>query len=198
MTGVKIPKRKSMSIKEKTTTWIKPEKVYIPLIVLNDTDITILVKKDDYVLKGSVIARKKGDLKVPIHSSISGKVLDIEECTYINGNKVKCIVIENDYKEKMDLRTTNEKISNYTKQEFTDIVRDAGIVGLGGAGFPTYIKYNPDNIKILVINAVECEPYITADFSLTLDKCEEILETIDAIITINNIEKAIIAVKKIT
>lgn len=196
MTGVKIPKRKSMSIKEKTTTWIKPEKVYIPLIVLNDTDITILVKKDDYVLKGSVIARKKGDLKVPIHSSISGKVLDIEECTYINGNKVKCIVIENDYKEKMDLRTTNEKISNYTKQEFTDIVRDAGIVGLGGAGFPTYIKYNPDNIKILVINAVECEPYITADFSLTLDKCEEILETIDAIITINNIEKAIIAVKK--
>lgn len=196
MTGVKIPKRKSMSIKEKTTTWIKPEKVYIPLIVLNDTDITILVKKDDYVLKGSVIGRKKGDLKVPIHSSISGKVLDIEECTYMNGNKVKCIVIENDYKEKMDLRTTNEKISNYTKQEFTDIVRDAGIVGLGGAGFPTYIKYNSDNIKTLVINAVECEPYITADFSLTLDKCEEILETIDAIITINNIEKAIIAVKK--
>lgn len=196
MTGVKIPKRKSMSIKEKTTTWIKPEKVYIPLIVLNDTDITILVKKDDYVLKGSVIGRKKGDLKVPIHSSISGKVLDIEECTYMNGNKVKCIVIENDYKEKMDLRTTNEKISNYTKQEFTDIVRDAGIVGLGGAGFPTYIKYNSDNIKTLVINAVECEPYITADFSLTIDKCEEILETIDAIMTINNIEKAIIAVKK--
>lgn len=196
MAGAKIPKMKSMSIKEPLSMWIKPKKVYIPLIALNDTDITVLVKKDDYVLKGTVIGRKKGDLKVQIHSSVSGKVLDIEECTYLNGNKVKAVVIENDFKEKTVEQFTADKINKYTHQEFIEILKTSGIVGMGGAGFPTYVKYDSNNIKTLVVNAVECEPYITSDFSLTSDKCEEILETIDAILTINKIDKAIIGIKK--
>ena len=196
MAGAKISKMKSMSIKEPLSMWIKPKKVYIPLIALNDTDITVLVKKDDYVLKGTVIGRKKGDLKVQIHSSVSGKVLDIEECTYLNGNKVKAVVIENDFKEKTVEQFTADKINKYTHQEFIEILKTSGIVGMGGAGFPTYVKYDSNNIKTLVVNAVECEPYITSDFSLTSDKCEEILETIDAILTINKIDKAIIGIKK--
>jgi electron transport complex protein RnfC len=91
----------------------------------------------------------------------------------MNGNKVKCVVIENDFKEKTESRTTVEKINTYSKQEFIDIIRESGIVGLGGAGFPTYVKYTPESINTLVVNAVECEPYITADFSLTIDKVKK-------------------------
>ena len=196
MSGMKIPKMKSMSIKERTTMWIKPKFVYIPLIVLNDTDITVLVKKDDYVLKGSIIGHKKGDLKTTIHSSVSGKVTGFEEVTISNGSKVKSVVIENDFKEKTKENVNIEKLASYTHQEFIDILKTSGIVGMGGAGFPTYVKYDNESINTLVVNAVECEPYITADFSLTIDKCEAILETIDAILTINHIDKAVIGVKK--
>lgn len=175
----------------------KPSKVYIPLISGNDTDITVLVNKGEYVYKGTMIAKRKGDFRIPIHSSVSGTVLDFEEKTCFNGSKVKCVVIKNDFKELLNQpQNIKKNITDYTKQEFINVLRDNGIIGLGGAGFPTYVKYDNDNIKTLIVNAVECEPYITADEMLSKTKCEEILEAIDAIIDINNIEQAIIAIKE--
>ena len=78
----------------------KPKKVYIPLISGSDTDITVLVKKGEYVYKGSMIAKSKGNFRIPIHSSVSRKVINFEEKKCFNGIKVKCVVIENDFKEK--------------------------------------------------------------------------------------------------
>ena len=175
----------------------KPKKVYIPLISGNDTDITVLVKKGEYVYKGSMIAKSKGNFRIPIHSSVSGTVLDFEEKKCFNGSKVKCVVVENDYKEAVEEKTPIKRsLNKYSKEEFIDLLKENGIIGLGGAGFPTYIKYDNQKIKTLIVNAVECEPFITADEILCKTKCEEVLETIDAILEINNIDKAIIAIKE--
>ena len=175
----------------------KPKIVYIPLISGNDTDITILVNKGEYVYKGSIIGKRKGDFRIPIHSSVSGTVLDFKEKLCFNGKKLKCVVIENDFKEKIENKTNVTKnINKYSKDEFIEIIKENGIVGLGGAAFPTYVKYEHNKINTLIINAVESEPYITADYALAKSKCEEILEAIDAILEINKIDEAIIAIKK--
>ena len=196
ITGIKIPTRKKMSIKEKIGVYNKMKYVYIPLISGNDTNITVSVKKGDYVYKGTIIGKRKGNFRIPIHSSVSGTVIDYEEKYTSNGKKVKCVVIENDFLDAIEKEYENNDITKYTKKEFLKTIQDCGIVGLGGSGFPTYIKYNIDKkINTLIINAVECEPYITADFVLFREKCEEILETIDAIREINNIDEAIIAIK---
>ena len=192
---VKIDKHKLTN--DKLLVYNKPKKVYIPLISGNDTNITILVKKGEYVYKGSIIGKRKGDFRIPIHSSVSGTVLDFEEKTCFNGEKVKCVVIENDFKEKIEQKlSVKRSINKYTKEEFLNLLMENGIVGLGGDCFPTYVKYEPKNINTLIINAVECEPYITADHILAKQKCEEILEAIDAILEINKIKEAIIAIKK--
>ncbi len=192
---VKIDKHKLTN--DKLLVYNKPKKVYIPLISGNDTNITILVKKGEYVYKGSIIGKRKGDFRIPIHSSVSGTVLDFEEKTCFNGEKVKCVVIENDFKEKIEQKlSVKRSINKYTKEEFLNLLMENGIVGLGGAGFPTYVKYEPKNINTLIVNAVECEPYITSDHILAKQKCEEILEAIDAILEINKIKEAIIAIKK--
>ena len=197
ITGIKIPKRKKMSIKEKVGVYNKMKYVYIPLISGNDTNITISVKKGDYVYKGSIVGKRKGNFRIPIHSSISGTVVDYEEKYTSNGKKVKCIVIENDFLDAIEKEYENNDITKYTKKEFLKTIQDCGIVGMGGSGFPTYVKYNIDKkINTLIINAVECEPYITSDFVLIREKCEEILEAIDAVREINNIDEAIIAIKE--
>lgn len=198
MIGTRIPKFKKMSTTKKINIYNKPKIVYIPLISQSDTDLTVLVKKGDYVFKGAIVAKRKGNLRIPIHASVSGTVLDIEEKTCFNGELVRCVAIENDFKEKVEKRVSVKKeLSDFDKDKFIEIIKEAGIVGMGGAGFPTYVKYNTtEKISTLIINAVECEPYITADYMLLMSKCEEILEAVDAIMDINNIDEAIIAIKK--
>lgn len=196
--GLKIPKLKDMSLNKKITKHLNVPTVYMPLVNQNDTNVTILVKKGDYVHKGDVIARRKGKMKIPIHSSVSGKVISFEEKYYINGDLVKCAVIENDFKESINTKKTNRKVINdFSKDEFIEKLKNMGIIGMGGSGFPTYLKYSSNNnLKTLIINAVECEPYITSDYTIILEKCEEILEAIDAIMEINGISEGIIAIKK--
>lgn len=192
---IKLNSNKEMS-KNKLMTINKPKYIYIPLICGKDKDITVLVKKGDYVCKGEIVARSKGVLSIQFHSSISGIVLDFEEKLNQNNELIKCIVIENDFKERIN-ETINkrENIRDLEREEFNQILKDTGIIGMGGAGFPTYIKYKDNNIKTLIVNAVECEPYITADYTIIKEKCEKILECIDAILNINKIDECIIAIK---
>lgn len=198
MAGLKLPKFKTMSIEHEVFTYLQPKFVYIPLISGNDTNLTVLTKKGEYVKKGEIIAKRKGNFRIPIHSSVSGRVIDFVEKTYLTGEKVKCIVIENDFKEQVEKEYEPKKlISTYTKEEFLTLLHDNGVIGMGGAGFPTYVKYeSKDKINTLIVNAVECEPYITADHAVIEKYCESILEAIDAILEINGIDEAIIAIKK--
>lgn len=198
VTGFKISSKKSMSLKNKSDEYLNPEYVYIPLISGSDTNISIFVKQNDYVYKGTILGKRQGIFSIPILSSVSGTVIGFEEKYYLNGEKVKCVVIQNDFKE-LALKKVPvcDDITKISKDDFIDILKNNAIVGLGGANFPTFAKYNTDKpIKTLIVNAVECEPYITADYTLILDHAEEILECVNAILKINGISEAYIAIKK--
>ena len=192
-----LPKYKKQSLGHALTKYLRPKFIYIPLISGGDTNITVLVQKGDYVNKGGIVARRKGNFKIPLVSSVSGTVVGFEEHLCYTGEKVKCIKIENDFKDsELNIKKT-KKLSDISKKEFIELLQEKGIIGMGGAGFPTYAKYDSERkINTLIVNAVECEPYITADQILGLNFSDEILEAIDAILEINEIEEAYIAVKK--
>lgn len=194
---INIPNLKNSTKNKKIVEYTKPQVIYIPLESKNGVKYTHLVKEGDYVYKGSVIAIDKS-INFPIHSSVSGYVVAGSKKIINNGHKVKCIVIENDFKEKYeDRRGYKKDISNYKKEEFLEMLRTHGITGLGGSDFPTFIKYKMcDNFKCLLVNGVECEPYITADYSLMKEKVDEILECIDAVCEIMDIKEAYIALNE--
>lgn len=198
MSGLRLPGFKELSKKVKLNTFLDPKKIYIPLISSHDTDLDILVSEGDKVYKGQIVARRKSNFKTPLFSSVSGTVVGFKEVIHQTGEKVNSIVIENDFKEKIDKdQAIRKNIRKMSKQEFLDTLMSCGVVGMGGAGFPTYVKYDTEEkISTLIVNAVECEPYITADYRMIMEKSEEILETIDAILGINNISEAIIGVKE--
>ena len=198
MGGLKIPKYKEMSMKHKLNVYNRVEKVCIPLEYNENETSALLVKKGDYVFKGSLLGKRKGRFTFPIFSSISGEVIDFTEQTIYTGEKVKCVVIENDFKQKVEKGISqNNELNKISKEEFLEKLENCGIVGMGGAGFPAHIKYNTnEKIHTLIVNAVECEPYITADYFVIENRCEEILEMIDALLQINNINECIIAFKK--
>ena len=192
MSGYRLPKHKHMSMNSLEMCNV-PKKVYIPLISGNDTKMNPLVKIGEYVEKGQILARRRGTFETPIFSSVSGYVMEIKEMRHQSGAKVKCLVIDNDLRERKRYKKKEVK----TKKEFVELLKECGIVGMGGAGFPTYFKYNTDEkVETLLINAVECEPYITADWQIIMEKCELILEAIDKILKINNIKEAVFAIKK--
>ena len=179
MAGYKLPHHKHMSMNE-LKSFLKPKDIY-----LEQGDSKLLV--GDYVYKYQTIGHKER-FNVPIISSVSGTVVDIKD-GYIK--------IKNDLLEKTEKEIINRDVSKIKKEEFLDIIEKAGIIGMGGAGFPTHMKYKTDKvIELLIVNAVECEPYITADYSIMNEKCNELLEGINNIIRINKINNAILAIKK--
>jgi electron transport complex protein RnfC len=194
--GIKVISNKEMSLKKDLAEYKRPEIVCIPLVNHSKMDCECLVKIGDKVLKGDVIGRRDDNIELPIHSSVSGKVINIEDRIYLNGEKVKCVVIENDFREKQaDLKGAKPKIDSYSKETFIELLKDCAVTGMGGSDFPTYIKYQT-KLDTIVINAVECEPYITSDQMVVNLHADEILEAIDAIMEINKIKKGIIAIKE--
>lgn len=174
MRGLKIPKNKKISFVNKL------EKIDTKYLYFNvPDDYKKLVKLNDKVKINTILATSSNDTSIV--SSVSGKVVECD----------KIIKIENDYKEQVKKIDTK----NLTKDKFIELLKDSGIRGMGGAGFPTYKKYQ-NNIHTLIVNAVECEPFITADYTLVKLYAKEIVDTIKKIMEINNIEKTIIAVKK--
>ncbi|MBU0502887.1 MAG: electron transport complex subunit RsxC [Candidatus Omnitrophota bacterium] len=152
-------------------------KVYIPLSQHIGKPCAALVKIGEEVTLGQKIANVQAQVYAPIHSSISGKVVDIQNWPHPAIGRCKTIVIENNFKDSPS--TIHQPLSSQdqlTSQQIRDIIFEAGIVGMGGAGFPTHIKLNPPKqIDTLIINAAECEPFLTADSSLMVEKTQEIL-----------------------
>ncbi len=145
-----------------------------------------VVARGDRVLKGQVIAEAGGFIGAPIHSSVSGTVKAVEKRLVANGSKADCIVIENDgLDEAVEGFGDERKLEDMSREDIINAVKDAGIVGLGGAGFPTYVKLSPKNsadIDTIIINGAECEPYLTSDYRLMLEKPEELILGIQAIL----------------
>lgn len=136
------------------------EKIYIPLMHGNAT-VKCLVNVGDEVKIGDRIGVRDDHFYVPFFASVSGKVVGIEKRMSASLKPVDHVVIANDGLDtKANLPTLNQSAS---REEIIDFMKDKGIVGCGGAGFPSYIKYQTDQCEVLIINAVECEPYITSD-----------------------------------
>ena len=141
-----------------------------------------LVKKNDLVKKGQKIGDNKG-LCVPVHSPVSGIVKAVEARPHSNGTTVMSVVIENDHQDTLDddvRPRTQEEVAALTPEDLVNIIREAGIVGMGGASFPTHVKLSGaiGKVDTIIVNAGECEPYITADDRLCREHPQEVISGI--------------------
>ena len=139
---------------------------------------TPIVAVGDKVLKGQKIAEAAGFVSAPIYASVSGTVKAIEPHFNATGSKVSCIVVENDGAYEEVTYPEVKPLEELTKEEVLTLIGDAGIVGMGGAGFPTKVKLSPkepENIEYVIANCAECEPYITADYRRMLEHPEELV-----------------------
>lgn len=191
--GIKLNGNKEMSLSDEIVDFSNPTRVYVPLMN-GSVECECVTKKGRKVKKGSVIGIRK-DLDFPILSPVSGTVVGIKKSLYLNGKMVDSVEILNDKKEIELKKKLVKDITKYTKDEFIDLLKKCAVTGMGGSDFPTYLKYKSD-LDILIVNAVECEPYITSDVMLVKLKAEIILDSISAIMKINNIKKCFIAYKK--
>ena len=158
-----------------------------------------IVKKGDPVLVGQKIAEADGYISAPIHASVSGKVKAIEPRRVATGQMAECIVIENDGQytpvEGYGQPTDVKGLSN---DDIIRKVQEAGIVGLGGAGFPTHVKLkpkDPDAIRYVIANGAECEPYLTCNDQLLRWKADEIAEGLDLVLRLFNNAEAVICIE---
>ena len=136
-----------------------------------------LVKKGDTVLVGQKIGDTDAFLHVPVHASVSGKVTGIETIRNAMGGMDTLVVIESDGLQTMDPEIKPPTVTNH--KEFVDAVKASGLVGLGGASFPTWLKFNPknmDGVKVLIINGAECEPFITSDHRTMLEDAQNVID----------------------
>lgn len=188
---------KKISPTKKINDDVKMQIIYIPLESKMGYKYKETVRVMDYVCIGTVIG-KSNVCDIPLISTVSGVVVGFQEKYISNGKKVKCVVIENDFKEKYLNKVGKKKdITKYSKNEYVYMLRENGITGLAGSDFPTYIKYDTDKkVKYLIVDGAECEVYASADGALMMNYAEEILEGIDAIMEIMGIEKAYIAINE--
>ena len=163
----------------------------------------IIVKPRDRVKTGQLIAEAQGFVSANIHSSVTGTVFKIEELFDASGYRKTAITIntepEDEWIEGVDLSDDlKTDIDQFTGQEIIQKIKDAGIVGLGGATFPSHVKLSIPHGKkceLLIINGVECEPYLTADHRLMLEKTEEILVGVRLLMKALNVDKAVIGIE---
>ncbi|MCR4842823.1 MAG: electron transport complex subunit RsxC [Eubacterium sp.] len=175
----------------------KSEMVY-PLSQHIGAPANPVVKVGDEVKKGQVIAEAGGFVSAPIHSSVSGKVKKIEPRRVAAGGIVNSIIIENDgnYDEVEYERC--EDYTSLTADEIRKRIQDAGVVGLGGAGFPTHVKLSPaapEKIDYIIANCAECEPYLTSDYRMMLDMSEKLIEGMKIILSLFDGAKGVFGIE---
>lgn len=172
--------------------------VYIPLSQHLGKICHPIVKMGDVVTLGQKIASIEANVFSPIHSSVSGKVVSIQDWPHPVLGRCKAIVIENDGQDRTEnlKPRTQEEIDVLSAEAIRSIVQEAGIVGMGGATFPTHIKLNPPKpVDTLIINGAECEPYLTGDYRLMIEKTQEIIRGIELVVRCLGVQNVIIAIE---
>lgn len=171
-----------------------PEKVYILLQQHIGAPCSPVVKVGDQVFVGTKIGDSEAYVSAPIHSSVSGKVSKIDEIKLSNGKSSQVIVIENDFKMETDPNIKPFRVK--TQEDLINAAKLCGLVGLGGAGFPTHVKLAPNKeLDTLIINAAECEPYITADYRECMEKSGDIIDGIKILQKIFKFKRVVIGIE---
>ncbi len=175
-----------------------PERLVVPMDMHIGALCEPLVKVGQAVLMGEKIADSAAPVSAPVHAPVSGKVLSIEPLPHPNGSRVLSVVLENDGLDKPhpDVKPFGS-VESLTAEELMTIAREAGLVGLGGATFPTHakIKSGLGKVDTLILNGAECEPYITSDHRIMREAPEEVVGGLFALMKIFGLEKAVIAVE---
>lgn len=178
--GVHPPENKTQTSLKPIADIPLPSELVIPLNQHIGSPSVLSVQVGDKVLKGQLIAEAQGYVSTSVHASSSGtiKAIELRPSNHSSGQETLCAVIEPDGKEQWIDKVTFPNWKSLEKSQLIDIIRDSGIAGMGGAGFPTAVKLNPradHHIDTLILNGTECEPYITADDLLMQEKAEEII-----------------------
>ncbi len=194
--GVKVPHYKGTSLFP-TTILPTPEEVEISMLQHIGAPCEPVVSVGDYVYKGQLIGSSDAFISANIHSSISGKVKGFSKKRAMHGGDNQTIIIVSDGEDKLD-PSIHPPVVN-SKDEFIQAIKASGLVGLGGAAFPSHVKFNPQNldeIDTLIINGAECEPYITSDHRLMLERPDDLLDGVEAIQKFLKISKVYIGIEK--
>jgi electron transport complex protein RnfC len=178
-----------------------PTQVAIPVAQHIGAPATVVVAKGDKVKVGTLIAQASGFVSANVHSSVSGVVAKVDNELDAFGNRRQVVVIDvegDEWEETIDLKGDFKRTFNLTSEEIIEKIKNAGIVGLGGATFPTHVKLMPPPGKVaevLIINAVECEPYLTSDHALMLEYADEILIGVQLLMRAAKVNRAIIGIE---
>ncbi|MCR5788330.1 MAG: electron transport complex subunit RsxC [Lachnospiraceae bacterium] len=157
-----------------------------------------IVKKGDRVLMGQKIAEADGFVSSPIYASVSGTVTGIEKRLVLTGDMVQSIILENDGMYEEAPRLPIKPIAEMSRGEVINVIREAGIVGMGGAGFPTHVKLspkNPDKIYYVIANCAECEPYLTSDYRRMIEEPEKLVNGLKIMLALYDHAEGILAVE---
>ena len=194
--GIKVPHKKNTADRPPVRLGV-PKTVSIPMSMHIGKPAKPVVKKGDEVKVGQLIGEADGFISAPVHSSVSGTVLKVDDMTLSNGAKAKCVVINTDGEQTVYEGVKPPEVNDL--ESFAEAVKNSGSVGLGGAGFPTYVKLlvkDLSKLDAVVINAAECEPYITSDTRTMLDKSDDIFNGIDALRKYLKVKRFIFGIEK--
>lgn len=193
LNGIKLKHRKNTE--DCATVQLPlPSKIILPMSMHMGAPCDVLVKVGDLVKVGQKIGDSQAAFSVPVHATVSGKVTAVTDYQTAMGAVCKAVEIEPDGEQTVSEEVRPPVIND--KESFIKAVRESGVCGLGGAGFPTHIKLNPKTpIDTIVINAAECEPYITADYREMMENTEDVLNGIRLVKERLGIKNAKIAVE---
>ena len=195
LNGVKVPHSKNTAEME-TVKMPVPDKVVIPMKQHMGRECTPTVKLTDLVKVGQIIGDTDAFIGAPIHSSVSGKVTKIDEIIGTDGNPIKAVEITTDKLQEIDESVKVPEVTDL--QSFAAAIRASGLVGLGGAGFPTHVKLapkDPSRIEYILVNGAECEPYITSDYRRMIEEPEKVVKGLQVILTLFDSAKGYICIE---
>ena len=192
--GVHVPHRKNTQ-NTPVAHMDPPATVTLPMSMHIGSPATPVVQVGDTVRVGTKIGECSGFVSVPVYSSVSGKVVKIRDFLLAGGDTTQAVVIESDGEMTPDASVCPPTVDS--RDSFIAAVRDSGVVGLGGAGFPTHVKLNvePERIEHLIINGAECEPYVTSDTVTMTDRREDMAYALEAMKTHLGIKHIIIGIE---
>lgn len=192
---------RKLTVSLPTIRYVDPDYVYIGITNARCATGEVYAKVGDYVTVGQLLGMRKGPFfEQPIHSTVSGQIVGIVKKFHRSGKLIEFLQIKNDKKDtfcETAIERTPEEIAKLTREDFVKITKDAALVGLGGSSFPTYIKFQTtDPIDTICINAVECEPYLSADHRLIMEFPYRIYNGISYAMQAFGAKKAVICIKK--
>lgn len=196
--GIHPYEGKELTMDKPIETYLPKGELVYPLSQHIGAPAKPVVKKGDRVLVGQRIAEAGGFVSAHIHASVSGTVKNIEPRLTTGGTKTESIIIENDGEYEVMERPAPANWQEMDRKDLLKVIQDAGIVGMGGAGFPTHVKLspkNPDSIDYIIVNGSECEPYLTSDYRRMLEEPEKVVTGLEIVLHMFPQASGIIAIE---